>query len=78
MAKAALKTVTTSSARWMAAITYRHDDRHEDVVMYLEELCDLHEVVEAGPHWDTISGINIVRVNHTDSSLLTVEQSEKL
>jgi len=47
--------------RWMATIHYRTDEGTVDVDHDLEELMDLHNVVERGPHWDTIDRIEIRR-----------------
>lgn len=62
--------------RWRATIQYRADDATVDVTSELEELRDLHQFVERGPHWDTIIKIEIVRINHVAG--LTLEQAEKL
>lgn len=65
--------------RWTATIYYRHDAGLVDVVHYIEEIEDLHELVEAGPNFYAIERIEIVL---TDPSFpqpgLTVEQAEKL
>ena len=64
--------------RWKATVFYRTISGPVDVEHDLEELVDLHDRVEAGPHWDTIEKIEIVRVNHRDGADLTIEASEKL
>ena len=64
--------------RWQATIHYRADHATVDVVHDLNEIMDLHDLVERGPHWDTIEKIEIVRINHCTSDALTVEQAEKL
>lgn len=64
--------------RWKATVFYRADAGSVDVVHDLEELSDLHDRVEHGPHWDTIERIEIVRVNHSDGADLTVEAAQKL
>lgn len=68
------------SFRWRAEISYRHSDglNHAPRQVFLEELFQLHDVVEQGPHWDTIEGIQIARINHNESPTLTVEQAEQL
>ena len=63
------------TARWRATVYYRTDNGTIDVQHSLGELYDLHDFVEAGPHWDTIERIEIVRVNHIDAANLTVEQA---
>lgn len=64
--------------RWQATVHYRTDHGTADVVHDLEELADLHDLVERGPHWDTIEYISIIKINHSTSETLTVEQAEKL
>ena len=67
-----------SILRWRAVVHYRADAGLVDVTHDLEEIADLHGLVEAGPHWDTIHTIEVKRVNHVDGENLTVEQAEKL
>lgn len=63
--------------RWHATIFYRTDAGTVDVEHDLEELSDLHDVVERGPHWDTVEKITVVRSKvHIEN--LTVEEAEKL
>ena len=59
--------------RWQATVHYRTNAGITDVTHDLEEIGDLHELVEGGPHWDTIDRIEIIRVNHVTASDLTVE-----
>ena len=65
--------------RWHAEVFYR-TEKHGlcNVEWDLEELSDIEQLVESGPHWDTIDQIVIKRVNHCDSPSLTVEQADKL
>lgn len=63
--------------RWTAAITYRTDAGSITDEVDLSELRDLHEHVEAGPHFDTIISIGITR-GETLAPGLTVEQSQGL
>jgi hypothetical protein len=64
--------------RWQAVIYYRTANGTVDVTHDLSEIADLHDLVEHGPHWDTVVKIEVVRINHSDSETLTVEQSETL
>ena len=57
--------------RWKAKIIYRHGFGPVDVSHDLEELGDIHDVVESGPHWDTIESIKGLEG-------LTVEEAGKL
>lgn len=63
--------------RWTATVYYRHDAGLVDVVHYIEELEDLHDLVGAGPNFYAIEHIHITL---TDQNFpqpgLTVEQSE--
>jgi hypothetical protein len=71
-------TTSRSRVRWHATATYRSNEGHVVVPMMLEEVGDLHDWIEKGPHWDTIVKIEIHRVNHIDSPTLTVEQQAKM
>lgn len=64
--------------RWRATANYRTEAGTVDVVHDLDELADLHDLIEAGPHWDTIEQILIVRVDHSTAADLTVERAERL
>jgi hypothetical protein len=64
--------------RWLAVIVYRTDAGLNPVAHDLEEIADLHELVERGPHWDTIDEIVIQRINHSTAASLTVEGAAKL
>jgi hypothetical protein len=64
--------------RWHATILYRTDAGLNPVEHDLEELAELHDLVERGPHWDTIHKIVIQRVGHNTSEDLTVEGAAKL
>ncbi len=62
--------------RWNATVFYRTENGTVDVPYALSELSDLHDFVEAGPHWDTIERIEIVRRNHSAAVDLTVEAAK--
>lgn len=68
---------TKEDARWHAVIHYRTETGTRDVEWYLEEIEDLHDRVEHGPNWDTITGIEIKRVNPLDRDL-TVERAARM
>lgn len=68
-----------SNIRWEATVHYRQSlGRFIDVTHDLEELSDLHNLIESGPHWDTIINISIDRVNHNESKTLTLEEAAEL
>lgn len=60
--------------RWKVNIHYRHDDGIRPCSFMLEELDDLAEIVEDGPHFATIDKIEILY--RLSNSPMTVEQSE--
>lgn len=64
-------------ARWLATVFYRTDTGPLAVEHDLEEIADLDDMVEGGPHWDTIIEIKIVRAEYIDGPL-TVEAAAKL
>lgn len=63
--------------RWQAKIYYRTDNGPLDVTHDLDELSDIDDVVEAGPHWDTIDRVEITRGECLIEDL-TVEAAEML
>lgn len=63
--------------RWTATIYYKTEAGIVDVVHDLEELADIHDVVEAGPHWDTIERVVIRRASKSIEGL-TVEKAAVL
>jgi hypothetical protein len=46
--------------------------------MYLHEKGDIQYRIERGPHWDAVEIVEIRRINHTDSPMLTLEQAKDL
>jgi hypothetical protein len=65
----------TASARWKATVDYRTEAGTLDVLMFLDELADLHDRIENGPHWDTVERIVVERINHITSATLTLEEA---
>jgi hypothetical protein len=63
--------------RWHATIFYRTDAGSLDVQHDFEELCELDELVEAGPHWGTIEQIVIKYAGGVEADL-TVEEAAAL
>lgn len=45
--------------RWRATVTYRTDHGPNPVVHDIEELDELHNLVERGPDWNTITSIHV-------------------
>jgi len=70
--------MTEGTPRWAAQIIYRRNkDTLEQRNVLLEELKHLHNIVERGPHWDTIEQITIKRFNLGHIGL-TLEEAEKM
>jgi len=67
-----------TNPRWAATVHYRADAGLVDVTHDLDEIEELHDLVERGPHWDTIDRIVIVRAVAGSPLTLTVEEAEKL
>ena len=67
----------TRLVRWIATVNYRTTSGIIDVQHDLEEIEELQELVEAGPHWDTIDSIRIIRADGAEREL-TVEEAERL
>lgn len=62
--------------RWQVRITYRTKKGPLDIDHDVEEISEVHDLVEHGPHWDTIIGVYITRQG--PASRLTVEEAEEL
>lgn len=66
------------NSRWLAKVTYRADAGSVEVLHDIEELGEIEDLVEAGPHWDTIISIEIELQRPADGGMLTVEAAERL
>ena len=64
--------------RWHAVVHYRADDGTVEVEYELQELYELHDLVELGPHWGHHREIEVFRVNHSTDEKLTVERSKQI
>jgi hypothetical protein len=62
--------------RWRATITYSADAGPIDVEHDLEELKELHDLVERGPDWNTILCIKIELARR--SYFATIERASEL
>jgi len=72
-------TALRTDARWHAVVQYRTgSETPMNVEVYLEEIGDIHDHVERGPHWDTVEIVKIRRINHIASPNLTLEQAAEL
>ena len=63
-----------TTARWKATIWYLSEIGLLDVEHGIEELEELHDLVERGPDWNTIDRIEIV-LDRRSQRDLTVEQA---
>lgn len=66
-----------NNIRWRATVYYRTEHGLTDVTHDLSEIEELHDVVERGPHWDTIAEIRVERAGTVEGEI-TVEEAEKL
>lgn len=62
--------------RWLAEITYMTDAGQNVVQHDVEELEDLHDIVERGPDWNAIDEIKVTLQRRSYSK--TVEETEAL
>lgn len=61
--------------RWKVTILYRAEHGPVDVVYYIDELCELEDLVELGPDWNTIVRIEIT-LNQVHTPGLTLEEEK--
>ena len=74
-----LPIASQEDARWKVCIRYRTSTGlNNEFKAYVEDIADVHEIVERGPHFDCVEGIDIIRVNHSESATLTVEEAREL
>jgi len=64
--------------RWIATITYHVESGLTEVDHALEELFEIHDLVEAGPSWDCIEQITLRLNPRRPQPQLTIEQAEQL
>lgn len=67
-----------TNPRWAATVHYRGDAGLVDVTHDIDEIADLHDLVERGPHWDAIDRITVVRAVVGAPLTLTIEEAAKL
>lgn len=63
--------------RWMATIHYRFNEGIRGIVIGFEEFTDLGQVIEQGPHWDSVVNITVERLRDADPTM-TVEKGAEL
>lgn len=68
----------SETSRWLAIVTYRTDSGPITVEHNIEELEEIHDLVEAGPSWFAISSIKITLQRDLSYEHLTIEEAEAL
>lgn len=68
--------IITNEPRWMAKITYRHDDGPRTSTFKVEELFELQDIVECGPSFYSIISIEIMPSDRCPK--VTVEEATEL
>lgn len=63
--------------RWKAVIIYRSEHGNIDVEYFFDEIADLDDIIESGPHWDTLVRCVITRGEVLEKGL-TVEAAASL
>jgi hypothetical protein len=67
------------NARWKAIILYRMDgDQFVDVEHFFEEIEELHDLIERGPHWDTLIRCTVTLNRAAEDAGLTLEKAAEL
>jgi len=67
----------STTPRWHAEVDYRTDGGVVTVPHDVEELCELHDLIERGPSFYTIEKIVIWPQGACASNTLTIEQAER-
>lgn len=65
--------MTPETPRWIASLQYRFEEGVAGITVGFEEWEHLAEVVERGPHWDSIVEITVKRLRDVDETM-TVER----
>ena len=63
--------------RWRCTVYYRTEGGPVDVIHFVDEIEDLHDLIERGPHFDCLINIDI-RLTYLIEGALTTEQAAKL
>jgi hypothetical protein len=70
-----LKTRNSSKHRWKLNLYYRTEKGTLKVERWINEFAEMVDLVEFGPHWDTIEKIEVFRINPINVDL-TVERAD--
>lgn len=61
--------------RWRAVVTYFSEDGNVDVEHFIEELADIHDVIERGPNWYAIKDI-VITLNCAEGARITLQHED--
>lgn len=64
--------------RWQVKVIYRTEIGNIDVIHDVEDIEDMSRLIEAGPHWDTIVRMEVMRFGQNVDVGLTVERAAEL
>lgn len=67
-----------NAPRWKAVCVYRTDKGTAEIVHQFEEISDLHDLVEAAPHWDTLISCTVTLARPAQDPTLTIERAAHL
>lgn len=67
-----------SPLRWQASIAYRTANGPVYKMASFEELSELEDIIERGPHWDSIIRVIVTLNRAAQDRNLTVEEAEQL
>ena len=68
----------THEPRWKAVAVYRTDSGGVDVEWFFEEIAELHDLIERGPHWDSLVSCTVTLNRPAEDTSLTVERAAVL
>lgn len=62
------------TARWKATVYYRSENGLLDIEHGIEEIDELHDIVERGPDWNTIEQI-VITLDRKSNADMTIEEA---
>jgi hypothetical protein len=66
------------ASRWHAEISYKTQKGPMRISIQLIEIEELKRIMDAGPHWNCVSEITIVRENLRGNKYVTIDAAAKL
>jgi hypothetical protein len=71
--------MSNKEPRWKAVILYRMlGGAFVDIEHFFEEIHELGNFIERGPHWDTLIRCTITLNRPAENKYLTIEEAEQL